>query len=233
MHWFYFTIPLIATTSLYAALEIGIDEKNPLPVTFSRISHNRISVEDGAVERVIGDGSIFSVTLDRVTGNAFVNVLRDIGEKPIMLTVITSSGLIQDLSISSYEGHSQHVILQEEEEIEEFLPNEELFHAATVEILNKILEGKIPLGYGQRGLEGEEKLELPNPLIATPVKAFEGASETIIVYRLQNNGRQPVVITSDSLKKDDHLWVFLNGQELKSKEQVLCVMAFPKNRKKL
>jgi len=235
MHWknLYLMIPLISISSLYAILEKKIDEKKTIEVVFSKSSHNRISVDGSAVEEIFGDESIFQITIDRTSGNAFINILQDIGEKCTTLTVVTGSGFIQDLSVKSHDGPSEHVILKEEEEedIEHVLSNSDLVPAATIDLLNKILEGKVPLGYGQKKVENNEKLSLPDPIQAHPIKALEGPFETIVVFRIKNNGKRSVVITADSIKQETNSWVFLNCQELKSKEETLCVMSYPKTRR--
>lgn len=218
-------LSLLAGVSLEAFVERRINEKVPLPIVFSRGSHNRICVEGGAVEKVIGDGAIFSVTLDASTGNAFINVLQDV-LKPITLTVVTSSGFIQDLLVSSQDGPSEQVVLKEVDEIEV----ETFQGSAMIEMLNQILEGKVPFGYGQRAVGEEEVLELPKPLRADTLRAFEGALDTLFVYRVKNESKQAVVIVADSLKKENHSWVFLNVQNLRPNQEALCIIAYPKDR---
>ncbi len=223
-------LPVLAFGSMEAVIERRIDEKIPIPVTFSRTSHNRICIEGGAVEKIIGDGSIFSVTLDAGTGNAFINMLQDV-PKPITLTVVTSSGFVQDLSVSSLDCPSEQVILKEMDEWDGNVIDVEMFQgAATVEMLNKILEGKIPFGYGQKPVADEKALDLPMPLKAETMKAFEGPLDTLLVYKIKNDSKQAVVITADSLKKENHSWVFLNVQELGPKQEALCIIAYPKDR---
>ena len=82
---------ILAASSAFALVEKTIDEKHPVEVVFSTDTHNRISVEGGAVEKVFGDTALFSVNIDPATGNAFINVLKEI-EKPAALTIVTSSG---------------------------------------------------------------------------------------------------------------------------------------------
>ena len=95
--------------------------------------------------------------------------------------------------------------------------------------MNKILEGKSPLGYGQRALTDKDNLQLPRPLIASPIKAFEGPFEEVLVFNIKNTGKNPIIINSESLKKDNASWVFLNAHELKAKEQALCIISIPKS----
>lgn len=221
----------LAVCSLNAAVERQIDEKNPIAITFSRISHNRIAVDGGAVEKVIGDASIFSVTLDKSTGQAFINVLQDV-QRPLTLTVVTNAGFVQDLLVSAKDCPSEQVILREEDESDwdGVVVNPEIVQgAAVVEMLNRILEGKVPFGYGQKPIENEEALELPKPLSGEIFKVLEGALETIVVYRIKNEGPLTLVVTSDSLKKENHSWVFLNAQNLGPKQEALCIIAYPKD----
>lgn len=223
-------IPFLLVCSAEATVEKQIDEKNPIGVTFSRISHNRIAVEGGSVEKVIGDSAIFSVTLDRSTGQAFINVLQDV-PRAVTLTVITNSGNVQDLLISAKDCPSEQVILKEEADFDwdEIVVNPEVIQeAAIVEMLNKIMEGKIPCGFGLKPMEGDVSFDLPKPLKADPIKILEGALETIFVYRIRNEGQQTLVITSDSLKKETHSWVFLNAQNLDPRQEAICIFACPK-----
>lgn len=221
-------VPLLLAVSLEAVVEKRINEKTPIPIVFSRSSHNRICVEGGAVEKIIGDGAVFSVTLDASTGNAFVNVLQDV-LKPITLTVVTSSGFIQDLLVSSQDCPSEQVVLKEIDEWDG-IDIDTYQGSTTVEMLNKILEGKIPFGYGQRAVGNEGTLGLPKPLKAETLKVFEGPLDTIFVYRIKNDSKQAVVVMADSLKKENHSWVFLNVQELDSNQEALCIIAYPKDR---
>jgi hypothetical protein len=224
------TLPLFAISSLQAFVEREIDEKRPIPVVFSTTSHNRISVDGASVEKIIADSGVFSVILERNTGNAFVNVLKAGIDKPLTLTLVTSSGLIQDFLVTSSEGASEQVVLKEKRDVdEEFIQGRSL-HAPTIDLLNHILEGKTPLGYGQRAVDDKDFLALPKPLAATPVKAFEGTFETIMVYKLMNEGEKPIVLTSDSFKKENDSWVFLNAHELGQGQHALCVIANSKNR---
>ena len=211
-------------SSLQALVERSIDEKKPIEVHLSRTSHNRICVEGGSVEKVIGSGTLFSIAIDSSTGNAFVNLLQDIVGKPSTLTVVTRSGFIQDLTVLSKEGPSEQILLKEDEDGHEENGVSEISHGTTVELLNQILEGKVPFGYGQRDLQIEDQMEFPKSLKALALKAFEGPYERIVVYAIQNIGKQPVVITAEDLKKTDDSWIFLNAHELKNKERALCVI---------
>lgn len=230
MYWklAYYLIPLSLCSSAYGLIEEPINEKKPLPVTFSTQSHNRISIAGASIEKIFGDEVYFNITIDRTTGNAFVTVTRPIPE-PTTLTVVTSSGIIQDLSVTSEQKASEHLILKEIDEDSDPLSSlSSNYHQLTVDFLNRILEGKIPLGYGERPLENDDALKLPHPLKAKAVTAFEGPFEHIIVYKIKNMGKEPIVVNAASLKTRQASWVFLNSHEFKTKEELLCILSIPK-----
>ena len=219
-------LTLIACSPLHCREEHTIDETTPLPITFSKDSHNRISVEDSLIEKIFGDASYFNIMIDRATGQAFINLKRAIEDKPLTLTVITSGGYVQDLLIMTKEKPSEHLMLREtQEEKEETSVN---FHAFTVDVLNALLEGKSPLGYGKRPLTDQDTFDLPVPLQAVPLRAFDGALETIVAYRIINKGHRSTIIKASALKKDEHTWVFVNANELGFREQALCLVAKPR-----
>ena len=50
---YYLGAYLFAASSLYAVVERKVDEKAAVPVTFSTVSHNRISIQGGSVEKIL------------------------------------------------------------------------------------------------------------------------------------------------------------------------------------
>ncbi len=216
-------------STTYALVEHPINEKKSIPISLSTTSHNRISIERGSVEKIFGDETSFNISIDRMTGNAFVNLTKELSE-PITLTIVTSSGLIQDLSVTASDKPSEHLILKElDDDLEEYTTKTADFHGHTIDFLNKILEGKIPLGYGQRSLAAHEHMTLPHPLSATTLEAFEGPFENVLVYKIKNMGKDSVIMNADALRKDKASWVFLNAHELKAQEEILCIVSYPKN----
>ncbi len=221
-------LSLSLCSSLCASTEKTIDEKNPIHVSFSKETHNRISLETGAILKVIADPNIFSINIDKDTGHAYISIL-GAPLMPATLTVITNSGFVQDLIVHTREGLLEHLILQEPED-EEGSEDTEMMSSKTptVEFLNQILEGGIPRGYGERAVLDKDHLSLPSPLKVFPIKVLEGVYETIILYTIENTAKTPIVISSEALKQKNSSWVFLNAHEIKKNEQILCIIAFNK-----
>ena len=211
--------------SIYGVVEHTMDEKKPIDVIFSKNSHNRIAISQSSIEKIFGDENFFKIWIDSTTGNAFVKVKRDI-TNPTTLTVVTSSRFIQDLYVISDDIPSEHLILKEDShEEEEIMSKFSTFHTTTVEFLNQIFENKTPLGYRKREIIGLTIPDLPKPLEIEIIQAFENSYESIVVYKVKNSGKTSIVLSSDAFKKNDVNWVFLNANELKAKEEVVCIMS--------
>ncbi len=204
-------------------------QEKPIDVVFSRNSHNRISWERGSIMSITGDSSLFAVEINPKIGQAFVHVLRDLTDQPATLTVVSSTGLVQDLLVRSIEKPSTHISIREpQEEEENFTSTYVDFHTQTIELLNDILENKTPFGYGQRAIQDSDNLNLPVPLEAEILKALDGPFETIVVYHLTNMGRQSIHLYPIALKRSEDSWVFLNARELGYREGALCILSKPK-----
>jgi len=203
-------------------VESQIDGKVPLRASFSTVSHNRVAVVDGAVEKIFGDNGIFSVNIDSGTGNAFVTVLRDVADIPATLSVMTSSGSVQDLLITTHQGPSEQILLLEPEE-KEPLSTLQACHTPTVELLNALLEDKTPLGY-QLTSSKEEGPDLPNPLEIRLLKNFEGPFDAISVFEIQNLGMRDITLTPEALKTENSSWVFLDSRQLGRMGRALCII---------
>ena len=46
---------------------------------------------------------------------------------------------------------------------------------------------------------------------------------------LKTQGNLPSLLIPIHSKKDQAFWVFLNAHELKAKEEVLCLISYPRN----
>jgi hypothetical protein len=216
----YLPIILILGSSAQALVEKHIDKRHPLEVVFSTASHNRISIEDGGVEKIIGDSELFSISIDALTGNAFINVIDKI-EKPTTLSIITYSGAVQDLSVHSSAGPSEQVLLHEVTS-DEWAMRPGTSQACSVDLLNQLLAGNTPSGYDSRSWDDRDLLQVPEPLSSAPLRSIEGPFEIITVHEVTNLSKKPVSITPDQVKNKNS-WVFLMAHELDGKEKAICI----------
>lgn len=228
---YFLVFTTLGSSLMYGHIEKLIDEKNIIEVAFSPTSHNRISVKDGHIVKIHGDGNTFSVNIDQVTGNAFVTMKKELEkDKSAVLTVVTDSGAIQDLLINSAGKLGEHLVLKESDEFQEDenAAKPEYFHKNTVDLFNTILSDKVPIGYGWRELSKKDDLVLPSPLSVKTIKAYEGPFEIIVVYKITNTGKKTVSISPELLKNKENSWVFLNIQQLDQNQESICLISYPK-----
>lgn len=218
---------LLFAGSAFALVERTIDEKRPFEATLSTASHNRIAVEEGAVEKIFADSSLFSIAIDSTTGNAFLNVEKEIDE-PVTITVVTSSGAVQDLLIRSSGGPSEQIRLHLPSDGNDWAYHSDPSMAGGVGVLNQIIEGSIPAGYGQREWEAADELALPAPLIAIPLKAVEGPFEILTAYEIRNPGKKLIALSPEEIK-GGNAWVFLSVRVLEQNEKAICILGRAKD----
>lgn len=221
-------ITLFGVSTLTAFQNHTIDETAPLTVVLSHTCHNRIAIEEGAVVKIIGDSNLMSVNLEKATGQAFVTLTQPILDTPTTLTVISSGGAAQDLTVFSKEGPGEYILLQEPSYEDEDYESVN-FQALSIEFLNTILEGKMPTGYGQTDFEIGDTLNLPSPLKSKAQKALEGPFEKVLVYQITNEGSSPINLSVDALKTPNTSWTFLSNPHLHSNESSLCITAVSKD----
>ncbi len=222
------SLALMRAVSLNALVEDTLDPKTSLTVTLSTTAPNRISFEGGAIVDVILDENKFQSMLHQKTGQAFLTPLKEIKEHPTSVTVMTSSGDSQTLSVFAEAGAAEIVVLKDRE-ISISKP-EELStdtHSPTVEFLNQLIEGAIPPGYGVCVLPSAV-VQLDSPIKARPLRLLEGPFERILVMEIHNPAKKQVVIHHSSLKKPNDLWAFLPKTHLEPGETTLAMISTKK-----
>lgn len=227
--WIAFTFLIIRSIYGLALVEKDIDGKCPIEVVFSSHSLNRISVEDGRIEKVIGDDSLFEINIDSMTGQAFVFVLGEFPQSGTTLTVITAGGYLQDLHVKSSDKASELVILKEPDGVSEQLTIHPLdFQVNSIDFLNVLISGDVPAGYGYSDLQLAKPIQLPKELQSFPIKVIEGPFDRITLLKIVNRSKKRIVLKPSTLRSNEDLWVFLSTQDLKGREEALCIIASKK-----
>ena len=216
------------TIPLSALVEQTIDPKSALELTFSTTSPNRIMFEGGSIVDVILDENKFQSFLHQKTGQAFLTPLNEMSELPTSVTIMTSSGDAQTLSILAKPGPGEIVVLKEKQNVPS--KQEELssdYHSPTVDFLNSILWGTIPHGYGIRPLEGVT-FPIEAPFKAKSLRLLEGPFEEILVIEVSNSSKKVEALSPSTLKRRNDLWVFLSKTHLEPGEKTLAIISTKK-----
>lgn len=213
---------MLLSYSLSAAVDVEMNCREAAPVVFSRDALNRITYQDGEVLEIIGDEDCFDINIR--SGLAFVSLKQDVEDISSNLTVVTSGGDGQDLSVTTTKKNAEHVIIFDKlDQIESYIS-----HTSTIDFLNSIVEGGVPVNYVEIDLENITHLDLPQPLQVNPVKVFEGQDEIISVYKLTNAGKKDLLLPSDSIKSSSHYWCFIGQSILTPKSSTQCILSSPR-----
>ncbi|MCB1073366.1 MAG: type-F conjugative transfer system secretin TraK [Chlamydiia bacterium] len=213
---------------LTALVEEPIDPKSALEVTLSTTAPNRIMFEGGSIVDVVLDENKFQSFLHQKTGQAFLTPLNEMKEHPTSVTIMTSSGDAQTLSILAEPGPGEIIVLKEKQN--EPSKREELssdYHSPTVDFLNNVLWGNIPHGYGVRALE-EATFSIEVPFKTRPLRLLEGPFEEILVIEVTNHSKKVETLNPSTLKRQNDLWVFLSKTHLEPGEKTLAIVSTKK-----
>lgn len=213
---------------LYALVEEVVDTKSSVEVTLSTTSPNRIMFEGGSITDMVLDENKFHSFLHQKTGQAFLTPLEEMKDNPTSVTVITSSGDAQTLSISAMPMPGEVIVLKEaSSDVSKSEPLSSDYHSSTIEFLNDILMGKVPQGYGVRSLEGRS-FSLEDPFSSKLIRLLEGPFEEIMVVEIENRSKKGIPLDVNRLKATEDLWVFVSQSFLDSGEKTLALIATKK-----
>ena len=101
---------IISVNSASALIKADIDSKKKLKVSLSAKDNNRISIENGKIDKVYGAGSNLYLESDESTGQLFLKP-RETLQDPVTITVITDKLETQDIEITFSDITSESLVL--------------------------------------------------------------------------------------------------------------------------
>jgi|GEM_PF-4978156 len=212
-------VPQIA----YALIIKTIDELHPLQVTLSQQSLNRIAVENSGIRKVIAPEGLLDIQIDDVTSQAFITVIEPV-DRPIAISVITDSGYVQDIEISSKDKPIETVLLKEPkkgEETEKFLPRKLI-----TKVIASLIQSTLPHGYVASKVLYEDIRKLRNQgLQIQALEAIEGPYEKIVKYKLINTSQVKTPLKESNFATPKDLWIFLEKDILQPNEKTQLIIA--------
>lgn len=110
-------IPLLAlellSLQVYATSQtLSINQDKRLKAIISSDSMNRIAVANDRITQIFGDQEAYEVQTEESTGQLFLKPTLENGKKPLAITIITESGLTQDMTLEPVERDAATVILK-------------------------------------------------------------------------------------------------------------------------
>lgn len=217
---------------LSAAIFYDIDTTSPLQCYFSSQFQNRIMIEGGRIQKVIAaqcEG--LSVEMEEVTGQVFVDV-RDPRLQETTISVVTDTGVVQDIHIHFMERLSEVVVLKDPTCEEELLTLakkiEQEVQNHPLDCVKDLLVGRIPSGYCPCAIS-PSCWEPKKGFFLTLKNQLEADDHYLYVYEATNRLKYGQKILECELQFKSCCWVFLEANYLKPKQRMLCIMAVAKD----
>ena len=209
---------------LSAAMFHTIDTTFPLLCTFSSKYQNRVMVEKGKVQKVIAaDEGHLSIFMDELSGQAFIYA-RDQDPKDTTLSIVTETGLVQDLQVTFIERLPEVIILsnptfEQKEDGQEEMQEKVAEHHVLAKV-DDILMGNIPGGYIPCQVK-HTRWQPKKGITLEALAQLEGSDEILTVYQVTNTSCEQKSLSEYELQCQDCRWVFLETNTLLSKQKIL------------
>lgn len=218
---------------LSAAVFHEIDTTSPLLCTFSEKFQNRILIENGKVQKVISaDEEKLSIFLEEVSGQAFIYA-RDPEPEETTLSVITNTGVVQDIQIAFSNRSSEVVILKDldQEQSEEPEPKNQPCAENIMTIVSDVLLGNIPSGYFPCQVQCQ-KWSPKSGIVLDLIAKLEGSRDSdLYLYQVSNTTKKKCELMECELQFIGCRWVFLEANTIFPKQTILGVFSVVKNDK--
>jgi hypothetical protein len=217
-------ILLLVGTTAQAAILHPFDEMKVLEVSIAQDALTRIKIQDDRILHVFGNAGEYVLETDDYQGQIFIRPtpsLEALPSKAISLTLTTEAGYTQDLRLIPKNQAPEALILKINTDLKQELEKSPLSgnqlsgnsfneaslseakHASTPlfreeveELIHACRENRIPLGYKEVPLP-LEVLQKPHLL----VREIQGQKLRGLTYRIQNNTKEPLVLSEAELAK--------------------------------
>ena len=225
-------IGCLHSLSLSAATYYTINTTSPLYCHLSSKFQNRIMIENGKIKKVVAtECDCLSIQIEEITGQAFIYA-RDPNVKETSISVVSDTGVIQDIQIHFMERTPEVVILQDSEEIKECqlcAQSDEQQAEKTYILKNveEILSGRIPVGYNLCSIAPSKWI--PKNGIELVLKSkIESPSDAIYIYQATNTLSLQQHLLECELECEGCEWVYVESNTLKPKQKMLSIIAVKK-----
>lgn len=203
-------IPILAlnllTTASYANQQLVMHPDKRLKATISHDAMNRLAVVNDRITQVFGDQDAYEVQSEETTGQIFLKPSLDNGKKPLSVTLITESGMTQDLLLQPSEQAATTILFKKAVAVEQE-PHQSMMHpqafSAVASSFSEQLIGAMKQLVSGRGasveyVEAPTIKKLPEGLEAEFVCAYQIGGFKGWQWRITNTHDQ----VQDVLEKD-------------------------------
>lgn len=218
----------VYSMNIFAATYYEINTKSPLFCHLSSKFQNRIMIENGRIKKVVStDSERLSIQIEDITGQAFL-YLRDPNIDEISISIVSDTGVIQDIHVNFIDRMAEVIILEYPEKeickICEIQDDQQIAKSLTLNKIEAILSGSIPQGYCVSAVTSG-KWVLKKGIELEPKSILEGFDEIIYVYQVKNTLKQQQTLLECELECIGSSWVYLETNTLYGKQKALGIVA--------
>ncbi|MDP1975937.1 MAG: type-F conjugative transfer system secretin TraK [Alphaproteobacteria bacterium] len=154
---------------------------DPVQIVISKKHLCRMYVEGDRIQKIIGSTDFLSIEFDEDVGHIWVSSY-EMQKEPIIVTIITEKGYIQDLKILTSEKPCETIAfipIKNKEDKKVKSDREEIISVIKAILKNKNKEGYIPY-------ENPPNRGGYNGIIFTPLRAYKGRQFMANLYSIKN-----------------------------------------------
>lgn len=199
----------LGSTEVQAVQSFNLVDHQRTEIMVSNRQMNRIAVKGDRIQQVFGADEHFHIETDDHGGQIFLRFLSNMILEPVSLTIVTESGLTQDLTLMPDDMDAQTVLFKagigKVESEETGISREDKIAA----LVMAMAAGDRLEGFDIKTISPREDDE-SNPAFKA-IKAYEGESFKGIVYCLQNDSETVLKVTEQDLAMSGDLALSLSS----------------------
>lgn len=206
-------------------------------LTISNTDHNRIAVMGARIQQIFGAEGSFDLQSDEEGGQIFLKLHSPSSSKSVAITIITESGLTQDLKLIPKPIESQSILfklspqatdpgahLQEQKVLKELTSqSSSLINLMIAMAKNETLEGYTKMSLTAHKERGDPSLS--SILKISPLFLYKGNSLEGKVYTLTNQGKAPIQLKEPDFTINGDLAITLSRKTLHPNEAATLYVA--------
>lgn len=206
-----------------AAIFHDVDTTESLKCDLSYRHHNRIMLEGGKIKSVVCPQTNVSIQLEQESGQVFIYPLENFDQE-MTLSIVTSSGTVQDIEINFCDAPAGVIILRENCHTNSDA-NVACEPCPTASCIRQILRGEIPQGYTCLAINNVQ-WKPKRGILFNALSRLENENEVLFVYEIINVSDKEQVIFENELEGASTQWIYLETNMLKKREKALGIISF-------
>ncbi len=195
-----FLVALMAiSTNSYGAQLRLLSEHDKIKAIVSSRELNRIAVEGDRIAQVFGASGRFTLETDEIQGQIFIQPIG--GTKPLSLTIITESGITQDIVLTPTDIASQTIVLKRSRASSQQAKQWEIsqpYQQAIINLIQALAQRKEITGFKVQ--VDEQLVPLWKDLEVRQLQTYVGDRLKGVIYELKNTGNEVHILHEQHLQ---------------------------------